>query len=550
MQLASENTARLEVGGVRAGRKTVHHNEQRPTDRAGATEVHQTVYQTKKFEELEKSLECLRDAFSRRQTFEWMRAFVLGSICRTDDLGIAAVVRGLELDAASYECLLHLFRSDAWTADSLRENWWAYLAGNVPFKRVAGRVVLPSDGCKVNKEGLRMAAATKLHQSSETSSKGEYIRGVMYGAVGVVAEGEDGRTMCVPMMVNIQDGLRAAAGWDGAGDAGISPRSHVAQSVECAFRAARALKLQAILAMDRYFMTVVALKELNRLNAEAEADGFGPCLVQLITKAKTNAAFWTDPPEREPHTSGRPRLKGDDVKYDELVEADTYEELVAKGFHDVEVEIGGGKRTILAASRELRWGKGVYQPVLVVAVKCVGKHDQVLVSTDRSLTVEQVIEAYAARWSIECSFRSMKQDTNTFGWRFWSSSTPEHNWYAKKGDPNRLDSVTDDHGRELVLESVKAAEKYVAASCVVLGLLQLMALAEPGDGEVAWSSFSRTPRGGAVSVRAMRDFLRKRVFGFIHGDTDSTLASFIRSHLVGEGGYSPKAREKRRENGR
>jgi hypothetical protein len=71
-----------------------------------------------------------------------------------------------------------------------------------------------------------------------------------------------------------------------------------------------------------------------------------------------------------------------------------------------------------------------------------------------------------------------------------------------------------------------------------------MALAEPGDGEVAWSSFSRTPRGGAVSVRAMRDFLRKRVFGFIHGDTDSTLASFIRSHLVGEGGYSPKAREK------
>jgi hypothetical protein len=62
--------------------------------------------------------------------------------------------------------------------------------------------------------------------------------------------------------------------------------------------------------------------------------------------------------------------------------------------------------------------------------------------------------------------------------------------FARWGDPDRLDPVAGDADRATILEAAEAIDRYVAAVYVALGLLQLMALAELADSDVALSSFS------------------------------------------------------------
>lgn len=52
---------------------------------------------------------------------------------------------------------------------------------------------------------------------------------------------------------------------------------------------------------------------------------------------------------------------------------------------------------------------------------------------------------------------------------------------------------------------VRAIDRLVAALRVALGLPQLLALAEPENGTVAFSEYSRTPKARVVAVRTMRE---------------------------------------------
>ena len=51
---------------------------------------------------------------------------------------------------------------------------------------VNGRAVLVGDGVKVSKEARYMPGVKKMVQESEDSSKGEFIFGHMFGALGVL----------------------------------------------------------------------------------------------------------------------------------------------------------------------------------------------------------------------------------------------------------------------------------------------------------------------------------------------------------------------------
>lgn len=486
-----------------------------------------------RFEFLERALGALRGAFSRRRPFEWLRTFVLGLVCRPDALGVSSVLRAFGLRGESYDSLASLFRSGAWDADGLRRRWYAWLSRQPSLLSYAGRLVLCSDGCKVSKEGARMPGVRRLHQESATSSKGPTIFGHMFGAVGVLC-GAVGHCLCVPMKVNLQDGMRAAAGWEGAAEAGVSPESHVAQSVRCAFEAARGLGRACYLCMDRLFLTAGALRLARELNGAAEADGLGPGLVHIVTRARSNSAFWLEPPAREPGRRGRPPRKGARVRVALVADALDWEPVSAR--------VGGRRRELMASVHDLLWGHGLWAPVRLVAVRGLTSDTHFLVTTDRSLSAGQVIELYSMRWQIEVSFRDMKQEVAGFGYRFWSRSVPRLDRFARSSGPDRLESVDGADGRAAVLAAAAAVDRFVAASCVALGLLQLMALAEPADGDVAFASFSRTPKAKAVSVRTMREWLRDRVSAFVHGAEGSPMAAFIRERLVSEGGYAPRAR--------
>jgi hypothetical protein len=137
------------------------------------------------------------------------------------------------------------------------------------------------------------------------------------------------------------------------------------------------------------------------------------------------------------------------------------------------------------------------------------------------------------------SYRDTRQDADAFGCRMRGKAMPELDRFYKRADPDRPGSVTDAHDREPVLSTHEAMSRHVAACCVVTGILQLLSLAEPEDGPVAWSEYRRTPSRGKVSVRTVRRCMRRRVSSWVACHRTSLTARLVRERLVGPGGYDP-----------
>ena len=57
----------------------------------------------------------------------------------------------------------------------------------------------------------------------------------------------------------------------------------------------------------------------------------------------------------------------------------------------------GARRELLDSTHDLLWGQGLNMSVLFVTVHGLGTKMQFLVSTDRSLSAEQIIEPCSAR---------------------------------------------------------------------------------------------------------------------------------------------------------
>lgn len=483
---------------------------------------------------VESMLGEMRSAFTDARAFRWFRTYSLGQMCHGDGLGVTSAVRALRTDANSYHSMLHIFRSEAWSAESLREAWRDYVATVPELVEVDGRLVLDSDGVKVSKEGKRMPGVKIQHQESGTSSKGEWIFGHLFGGLGVVC-GSPGNYHCLPLTVDMQDGMRSAAPWSEAAGLRISSESHPVQSVRRGFEGARSLGRPCLLVMDRYFLGKPALRAWAEELGRAVADGLPANLVHVVTKAKSSAAFWYDPPERVPGKVGRPRLRGDKFK--------VRDELDGLDWHAATVRGAGDKeRDITYAVRDLLWGEGLYCPVRLVVVREEGKADQFLVCTDRTMSALDIIEAYRLRWEIEVTFRVLNQDVMGSSYHFWSKSMPELAGVPKKGQhqADRLADVDDAGEREAILAAWEAIERHVTISCVVCGILQLLALREPEDGEVAYANFTRTRKPQAVSPRAVQMFLRDGVSRFLATAEGSEMAEFCRAHAVGEGGYRPR----------
>jgi hypothetical protein len=128
-----------------------------------------------------------------------------------------------------------------------------------------------------------------------------------------------------------------------------------------------------------------------------------PATITWTTRLRSNAALYEPAPPRTGRR-GRPRLKG--KKLPRLAEL-----AAATGF-TATVHRYGVTSTVQAATVRCLW-YGVFgpQPVQVVLVRDRTNtgYAIALVSTDLSATTAQIIERYAARWSIEVAIEDAKQ---------------------------------------------------------------------------------------------------------------------------------------------
>jgi len=429
--------------------------------------------------------------FSRDKTFWWFIPVVLGLMLRTDTLGVTSIVRFLELDPAGYWNLIHFFHSTAWSVEKLIKIWIKIIDLTGLLTYIDERILMIGDGIKAAGETSRTPCAKRLHQESGNTSKPEHIHGHLFGSLGLVI-GNAAKQYCLPISMRIHDGCRPILQWlksDYASD------SHVTRLVREACRAACVLKKQTFLIMDRYFLSVPALKTIAEETLKA-----GASFITLITVAKGDPAAYELPVQSG---KGRPRKKGKTIHLGELFETQ------ADQFIEAELCLYGKMQKVKYFCLDLLWGKQLYQLLRFVLVR-YNSTDCILVCTDLSVLPTRIIELYTYRFKIEAAFRSFTQVIHGFGFHFWSDYVPLlRKFDSAKQTVANLAEVIGSDARKKIIGAYNAIEGFVMFSCIAQGILQLCAIKFTEDLQNFPWRWLRTYSNTVPSEETVADCLRK-----------------------------------------
>jgi hypothetical protein len=172
-----------------------------------------------------------------------------------------------------------------------------------------------------------------------------------------------------------------------------------------------------------------------------------PEAVRMIARLKSSCTLYGFPTEKDPHRRGRAPLKGERlgrVKEIAAAASGSFEPISPKGL--------GLPPNLSVYTLDCLWFGVLHtRPVRVVIVADPkGKHAMAmaLVSTDTTLSAQEIVERYALRWTIEVCFRDAKQlsgvgearnrtpravkRTVPFGFLCQSLTVA---WYMLNGDP-------------------------------------------------------------------------------------------------------------------
>jgi len=448
-----------------------------------------------------------RECFSREATFKWFVIVIVGMILRCDNLGVTSIIRSLSLKPI-YEPLIRFFRSDAWNIRNASIKWAGIVLKNAPgIIRIGGAAVLAGDSTKISKEGRRMPAVKRLHQESENTSKAEYIYGQLFGCVGVLA-GWGKKIFCIPLACELQDGIKEIMSWEGWSRLG----SQTVEMIRLAHRFTQIFP-NAILLLDRYYLTIPAIEWLDLLNK----NGGG---LRAIFMAKSNVTAYEMPDKSKPGMRGRPRKRGASIK---LADSFTKE---TDNFKQANLMLYGETATVRYLAKDLLWGKGLYRLLRFVMVE-YGDRRAIIVSTDTSISPLDIVTLYIKRFSIECTFRTMKYDFAAFSNRFWSKFMPKLIRYEKSNAPDRVKKVKTDKARHWIRKSLDATEVYVFCGAIATGILQMLSLREAQQSEMKELRYQRTPARSVVSEATVSDYLVKNVFRLMAEEPKLTISAII-----------------------
>jgi len=141
------------------------------------------------------------------RTFLWFSVCLAGISIRPDSFGVTSIVRAFGLKDTFYYRLLDFFHSPALNIADLTHRWVRTVLTIFPgVLTVNGRLLIVGDGLKVPKSGKKMPAVKRLHQSSESNTKPQYIMGHSFQAVAVLV-GALQSVFAVPLASRIHEGI-------------------------------------------------------------------------------------------------------------------------------------------------------------------------------------------------------------------------------------------------------------------------------------------------------------------------------------------------------
>lgn len=149
-----------------------------------------------------------------------------------------------------------------------------------------------------------------------------------------------------------------------------------------------------------------------------------PCGVCLISRMRRDAALYSMPAKKRPHTRGAPRKKGKRLPTPEAMA----KRIGNRQWKDEAVVLRGKDKMRRVWSRKVLWYK-VNPRCPVLLVICRDPHgkepDDFFCTTDVNLTAGYVVESYAGRWSIEDTFKNTKQSLGAETPQAWKKHGPE-----------------------------------------------------------------------------------------------------------------------------
>lgn len=419
---------------------------------------------------IEQVLLKLRPAFSREVPFEWFVLLLWGVLLSQQPAAVTSYLNGLGLGEAYYGQALHWFHSRAFRIDEVCQRWGYWLSKHAEVKTLKGQRVYAGDGIKVSKEGRKMPGVKGLHQESEDVSKPEWIRGHYFSALSLLL-GSGKALFAAPIILKLHDGIEA-----------VGVDSDLTLVDKMAVICINVMVTGSYALLDAYYASAKILKPF-RVHG-----------LHLISRAAIStvarAPFAANPSVRGP---GRPRKWGSPIKLRELFAS-------LSECTRTKVWLYGKSQLVYYQEFKFYWDDPE-ELVLFVLVQLPNGKQIILLSSDTTLTGDQVIEAYGWRFKIEVCFRTLVHLLGGFDYRFWLKSMAKISRWPK----NLVLADFEDTFQAQVATKVEALERFVNLNAIALGLLQVLALELP---DTVWTHFPRwfrtVPKHGFPSEQIVR----------------------------------------------
>jgi hypothetical protein len=288
------------------------------------------------------------------------------------------------------------FVTDAWLMVTMRNHWtsyykwlqkgkWSWLALARQFVRIARATVqcdvvhLAIDDTLTLRASKKAPGSQIHHQHGNKPNLARFVRGQCWVSLAMIVK----RTDRAPVALPILSRLIPSAGNTGK----LIAANTVIRSV---YRLFQGLKVRVL--VDSWYMRRIFIDSM-------QARGF-----DVIGQVRIDTRLYDVPPTRKSGQRGRPKKYGE--KY-------TPKRIAHLKRTVTTLKVYGKEQVVRYRSKEVK--ARFLDGRLVRAVWCEFQSDSgkwktvcLLLSTDTTLSAEQVIESYGLRWSIESMFNQLK----------------------------------------------------------------------------------------------------------------------------------------------
>lgn len=271
---------------------------------------------------------------------------------------------------------------------------WKLLATIVaPFAITEGRLLIALDDTTYGKTGKSIAGCAKHFDHAAKQNWAKWIFGHCRVVCGILAFGH-GRWMCLPfaqksyqpLPKNIKDSKKLTRKeW-------LKTKSGIGASL--VIKLVEMFNSPALVVCDSWFGTKPLLDEVRNAC---------PHGVDILSRLRVNSTLYDMPSARKPGKRGRNRKYGEKLP--------PVKELAAKlkgSARTAMIHVYGKNRECLF-SEVICMSGALKRKVKVVFIYRKGNVFP-LITTDLSLSAEQCIEYYSARWKIESGFKELKHE--------------------------------------------------------------------------------------------------------------------------------------------